>query len=868
MIGRILQLGARRKKLSAARAAADQARDTGEFAKAALLYEQALQMQPSNAAIHIQCGHMFKETGDLGRAEHHYNCAKQLKPDDPDLWLQLGHLYKIAGRLAEAEVSYRKAVALLPGWREPAGHLAQLRRMGLATRANGGGGDPLDGANGSAAQLLVAERSSARPEPSHRAAGGGGRAFRSAAPRSENLRLAEIARRARRYRQAAVLYEEVLRGAPDDAAIHVQAGHMFKEAGELARAEQHYETARKLIPDDPDLALQFGHFYKVAGRPREAELSFQRSIDLAPEWPEPARQLAELYRSGWRKQEARGGDRPNGFDAATTAAGCRSTGPDLVGLYKDRWDGLSLSKSLVPELAPRSPESMLKEHAEKIVVSTLGCAERTLWGYRRTLRGVAAIRGFCISATPIVELRASLSGLRFHSEQPQAFPLKYEKINHNKKKYVFNIWYDFSQFAEGLYDLELQCVHDNGRRGRWYRHKIVIAPPPTAEQFPNSDRLVCVAPGDERPLDERVNSQPSVIRPAGRARFPTPPRNVLVVRVDQLGDIVISLPAIRRLRQLLPAARLVGLLSFANVDLAKTLDLFDEVVAVDVPEDEWEQRRVMPLDRQFELRQLLAPFNFDVAIDLSISDMSRPVLPLSGAPFLIGFRDENSPWLSAYIEGVTRDPRNGAQEIAYSTQVLGLVEWFGAMLGDGNRSQVVRRDDLSPDRIVGYGVSPGERFAVLHTGARLRFSRWPHYASLASMLLGQTDLKIVMMTDDPQLRAGLPPDLLASDRFHFVDRRLPFDDFDALLSFCTVFVGNDSGPAHLASLRGANVVNLFLARHNWNEWGHENRGYIISRRVPCAGCQIYHSPEECGKEFACITNISPQEVFATIARLI
>jgi ADP-heptose:LPS heptosyltransferase len=101
-----------------------------------------------------------------------------------------------------------------------------------------------------------------------------------------------------------------------------------------------------------------------------------------------------------------------------------------------------------------------------------------------------------------------------------------------------------------------------------------------------------------------------------------------------------------------------------------------------------------------------------------------------------------------------------------------------------------------------------------------------------------------------------------------LDKRLPFDDFDALLSFCAVFVGNDSGPSHLASLRGAGVVNLFLARHNWNEWGHENRGYIISRKVPCAGCGVYFDPEECGKGFACIVNISPKEVFASVMTLL
>jgi ADP-heptose:LPS heptosyltransferase len=118
------------------------------------------------------------------------------------------------------------------------------------------------------------------------------------------------------------------------------------------------------------------------------------------------------------------------------------------------------------------------------------------------------------------------------------------------------------------------------------------------------------------------------------------------------------------------------------------------------------------------------------------------------------------------------------------------------------------------------------------------------------------------------LRATLPANLSSSDRFHLIDERLPFDTFDALLSFCAVFVGNDSGPKHLAALRGSQVVSIHSARINWNEWGQELTGSIISRKLPCAGCTIFHDSDECGKQFACIVDISVEEVFAAMAPLL
>jgi ADP-heptose:LPS heptosyltransferase len=460
----------------------------------------------------------------------------------------------------------------------------------------------------------------------------------------------------------------------------------------------------------------------------------------------------------------------------------------------------------------------------------------------------------------------SLNGLVFHREGPlRGYPLKYESHDRNKRKYVFNVWYDFSLFANGLYDIELQFTHSNGSL-RTYRDLVVVDEPLQAEKYPKSDRLVAVALNDDRPFEEQVNTQPSMIREARRTWFSSPPKNILIVRVDQLGDMVTSIPAIRRLREFLPSARFVGLLSVANSELAESLHLFDEIIVIQFAEDEWERRRIFSLDKQHELRQRLSKFRFDVAIDLSMNTDTRPLLLLSGAPYVVGFKDDRSPWLSAFIDINARDPINGLCDLPHSGRVAAAVEFFGVCLR--NPSQIIRRDNLTRDRLAAYGLKVGDEFVVLHTGARLRFSQWPHYDTLASMIIDQTDLKVVMMTDDPSKRAKLPRQLSTSDRFQLLDKRLPFDDFDAFLSFCTVFVGNDSGPSHLASLRGTNVVNLFMARLNWNEWGHENQGYIISRRVPCAGCTIHYDPEECGKEFACITNILPDEVFRTVMKFV
>jgi len=384
--------------------------------------------------------------------------------------------------------------------------------------------------------------------------------------------------------------------------------------------------------------------------------------------------------------------------------------------------------------------------------------------------------------------------------------------------------------------------------------------------FPDSDGLVEIDRSDPRSTDLQVNSRASVVRTPERRPLATPPRAILVQRTDQLGDMVASIPAMVRLRALFPDARIVGLLTPANRDLAATLGLFDEVITIDFPDDEVERRRLMPLADQDALRLRLQPYAFDLAIDLSQAGVSRPLLRLSGAPFLYGVGDGAWPWLSAGIDFNTHDPVTRLDVVPHSAKVLAMIEALGALVG--NRMPVIRRADLSRDRLAAFGIAVTDRYVVLHAGARIAFSRWPHHAPLVRLILEGTDRKVVLLADDPAIRATLPADLLENDRFRLLNERLPFDDFDALISFADALVGNDSGPKHLASLRGVDAVTLFTSRINWAEWGQETGGAIITRKVPCAGCAIFHDAEECGRDFVCIRGIRPQEVFDTLCDLL
>ena len=638
---------------------------------------------------------------------------------------------------------------------------------------------------------------------------------------------ANAARDARQYRVAATLYEEALRLVPENARVRIQCGHMLKDSGDLAGAEDQYVRAAIDLPNDADLALQMGHLHKIAGQPEKAEASYARALALSPGWREAERELASIG-----------------------------------GSAEDSNDPNADQDWVVPELLPRGDDAPPAVDRNILRLFRLGGRRaHSRWGDLKVMRGIEAIRGYRLAPGPLSEIRLLIDGKPVHSEPLRAYPVA--DAREPQTKYVFNIWHDFSNVTPGRHLIELTFHNPAGRCIRRHRQTVLVAPPLDESAHPGSDALV-VLPAIASSIEDAINALPSMVRTTERQLLPDPVRTILVQRVDQLGDLVCSVPAIRRLRALFPDARLIGLMTSANAVLAEQLALFDEVLAIDFSESPTERRRVLPLEAQDQLRRALTPYAFDLAIDLGEGDESRALLLLSGARFLYGFKGRLFPWLDAGLEFNTHDPINGIEIVPPSRKILLLVEALGVM-AQGQAKRLA-----NPDRagLVQLGIAEGQPYAVIHAGARLAYTRWPYFADLMRMLLERTELKIVLFADDMTTAELALAEGEHSARVHVIAGQLAFAQFDALLAHCAVFVGNDSGPKHLAALRGAPVVSLHMARLNWSEWGQENSGRIISRRVPCAGCAIGLDGEDCGKDFACLHHIQPEEVFAAAQELL
>ncbi|MFN3649960.1 MAG: tetratricopeptide repeat protein [Armatimonadota bacterium] len=115
-----LQAAPKTREADDANAAAVKAYEAGRFAEAARLFEQAVELDPTNAGYWTNLGVAYGECGDDLQAFTAYRRAVELNPGEVSAYLNMGYLYMERERTAEAREMWEKVIALAPDSSEAA----------------------------------------------------------------------------------------------------------------------------------------------------------------------------------------------------------------------------------------------------------------------------------------------------------------------------------------------------------------------------------------------------------------------------------------------------------------------------------------------------------------------------------------------------------------------------------------------------------------------------------------------------------------------------------------------------------------------------------------------------------------------------
>lgn len=172
-------------------------------------------------------------------------------------------------------------------------------------------------------------------------------------------------------------------------------------------------------------------------------------------------------------------------------------------------------------------------------------------------------------------------------------------------------------------------------------------------------------------------------------------------------------------------------------------------------------------------------------------------------------------------------------------------------------------EDLEIDRHKAAG-----NYAVFHAGARFEGRRWPQerFAKIAGWLLECNHVDQVYLigdNDDKQINMKIKgynchPDII--DKAGELNLQASYE----LIASAKVFIGNDSGPMHIAALAGVPTLGLLGPNfpHISGPLGKQSR--VLFHKFPCSGCD----QRSCDYAYRCITAISEEEVMQTLSEML
>ncbi len=336
-------------------------------------------------------------------------------------------------------------------------------------------------------------------------------------------------------------------------------------------------------------------------------------------------------------------------------------------------------------------------------------------------------------------------------------------------------------------------------------------------------------------------------------------RRVLVVRLRSIGDTVLATPSLRALRRFLPHARIDILLEDWVAPLVEGLADIDRIVTV---------RRKSNRAR-FEAARELRAAGYDVAFNLHGGSTAALLVRASGVPRRVGYRDYAYAALHNHL--APPSAQLWQKEKTHSAeQQLALLGWAGVPVTDRPATSLpvnLRATESVRQKLRDAGLGAGEAFALMHPAAAFDSKTWAagNFARVADHLAarGLSTVAVAsphesVILDELRRHTSTPPVILT-------DLTLP--EITALARRAALFVGNDSGLAHIAAAVKIPSVVIFGSSNvaHWQPWTIAPTE-VVREEMPCAPCPGYTCAEFGVAE--CIRRVPAERVTAAIERVL
>lgn len=332
-------------------------------------------------------------------------------------------------------------------------------------------------------------------------------------------------------------------------------------------------------------------------------------------------------------------------------------------------------------------------------------------------------------------------------------------------------------------------------------------------------------------------------------------KRVVVRGTNWVGDSVMTVPALRALRRVLPDASITLVVRpsakgiFADVDFIDHLLIYDRRNAFSVIPQvrEWRKQR------------------FDLAV-LFQNAFEAALIPfLAGVPMRLGYATESRQALLTHPLPLP-DWRSTRHEVFYYLYLITALEQmlFGKSeicesVPDASLQISDERKLNAKNRLRSYGVRKGEPVVALCPGSiNSRAKRWPaeRYAALADRLI-DSRRQVVLIGSPDEADVTREVTSRMQQQAIVLTGKTTLKQITAVLSIVDLVITNDTGPAHIAAALGRPTLVIFGPTNPLTTRPFAPEAEILRHPPDCAPCML----RDCPIDHRCMTAITVDEVF-------
>ena len=311
-------------------------------------------------------------------------------------------------------------------------------------------------------------------------------------------------------------------------------------------------------------------------------------------------------------------------------------------------------------------------------------------------------------------------------------------------------------------------------------------------------------------------------------------KKILVIKMSALGDVILSLPSLRALREKFPQSAISVLVGRKSRNIIRNCPYVNDTIVCDPGQD-------FKIGSFWRTAKFLADEDFDMVVDLQNNRASHLLSYLSGARLRAGH--DNRKW-SFFLNRKTKDVPSGMGALEHQFQVLKLVgvEYLDRRLEIWTQKEEDERARLF---LESQWVSPSQTLVGINPGSSPRWptKQWPveNFAKLCDEL-AKRNIRVVITGSSED--APLAEELLNLTRNKPINAvgKTSITELAALIRRCQVFISSDSAPMHIASSVGVPLLAIFGPTDPARHLVPPARYQVFWKELQCSPCYLRNCP--------------------------